>query len=494
MYSLLPVIGREEAYARGAAMTDRAHYAKFMEAAEKFAIENELVVGGAGGIRLLLGNPEDPAQPPLPDLDAFQYDFYSSGAVAAARKLGEVLYMQDPEGLGHYTTVLTKIPGVHLAIEVDGRSMFTITSLPAYRGVKISDVVIPSYRPPQFARKESLQIACLGPELQLMDLYAALCNPGRASDWGKLLATEVQLRALFQREIRGKFTEALRASREGGRASDARRRNFYRDLYEKFAVGPGRVLIGPAAVQMLRLELRPELRPEPRPELRPEYDSLFDYRIQLVTIEPLDSEAKELARLAKLSGLELQWAVHDPKIPTDPRLRRLTAYIAGSAQERREPVLDIYNAAAHELVPFVTAQALLRDSSSGRGKWHPPAAMKVGTPFVLLRFRLADIWTIQVLLHMKSLASTYAANVLLEMLNDYEAVAAAYEALLREPLGDVVARLMPASSYVGRLESPDLALKRAALSRPGAKFHAPYLPASRARDNNRGDAEKKEEP
>lgn len=474
-------------------MRDRSRYRKFMEAAEAFAIENELIVGGAGATRLLLGDSEDPSRPPRLTLDSFQYDFYSGHAPRMARALGDRLYQQDPNGLGHYTAVVTKVPERHLSIEVDGRPMFTVTSLPEYRGIKIADVVIPTHRPAQFVA--GARLSCLGPELQLIELYAALSNPARAGDWGTLLKVETELRSLFQKEIRAKLATALAKPLPEARGGRGQSRDaFYRVVYERFAAGPGRVLVGPAAAHLM-------------PTKGSRAGHLLSRRLQLVTAESLESEAKELARLARGQGLELQWTLNDPKIPVDPRLRRLTVYIAGGGSSRREPVLDLYNSAAHELVPFVTLQGLSTGdtkSSEGRGgrggresrgeSWQPPAALRVGTPFVVLRFHLVDIWTMQVLVRMGAVTPAYAEGVLREMLADYERVAASYEASLRRAAQDVAraaAELMPLSSYVGRLEVAELAARRAAQSRPGARFYAPYLPA--ASKNLEGTPEPKED-
>src|SRR5262245_54073200 len=124
MYSQLDAVGDAEARAESVALEDRMRYKAFVEAAERFAAANGLVVGGPAATRLLLGDPGDPAAPPPVGLDSFQYDFYSGRAPALARALGDAMYDLDPQGLGHYTTVLTKVPGYHLTVAVDGRDLF----------------------------------------------------------------------------------------------------------------------------------------------------------------------------------------------------------------------------------------------------------------------------------------------------------------------------------------------------------------------------------
>jgi hypothetical protein len=498
MYTRFDVVGDAEARAKGVALEDRRRYEAFVEAAERYAAENDLVVGGPAATRLLLesGGPAD--------LDSFQYDFFSGQALARARGLGDALYALDPQGLGHYVAVLTKVPDYLFAVSVDGRDLFTVTALPVHRGVRTADIVMPSRRPAQFATRGDapVELACMGPEIQLMGLYAALCDPGRAAEWGELLAAETGLRALLAREVRAKIAQAVargsaaEGARTGGR--DARRARLFRRLHAEYASGPDRVLVGPGAVALLT------------------GGQLGDERVQVLTASPLDAEAQVVAALARAEGFEVQWgSPQDPKIPVDPRLRRLTVHLVEGSRSgadgppgapRREPIMDLYNVAAHDLVPYVTAGALASDAATGGGRecarlaaggrrdkgrradrhprpaeaWSPPAGLKVGTPFVLMRFRLADMWTMQVLMRMGAASAGYAKSVLLATLADFEAVAAYYEEALGAAASDpegAAARLLPLSSYVGRLEDPGLALKRAALGRPGARHHYPYFPA-----------------
>lgn len=476
MYSRLDVVEDAEGRAEAAAFKDRMRYEKFIEAGEQFAAKHGLIVGGPAATRLLLGSPEDAAAPPDLGLDSFQYDLFSGQAPAHARALGAAMYQLDPQGLGHYTTVLTKVAGYLLTVAVDGRDLFVVTALPAHRGIRTADVVIPSERPAQFAKGSDgapLRLLCTGPEIQLIGIYAALCNPAKASGWGDLLVTEASLRALFSQEIRAKIASAV--ARVGGAHPTATR--LHRILRDKYVTGPSRVLIGPSAIALLTGK-----------------SVAGEERLQVITAGRLDGDAQEITALAKAAGAEVAWKIDDPKIPTNPRLRRMTVHIVVGG--RREPVLDVYNSAAFDLVPYVTLAPPARrggrarrerpaETPADRG---PPATLKIGTPFVLMRYRLIDMWTMQVLIQMGAVNAGFAKTVLNGMLAGYEAAAVHYEKLLagaaRDPEG-AAHQLMPMASYIGRLEEPELALKRAAQSRSGARFYPPYLPASR----NRADSE-----
>ena len=426
----LDLIGDAESRAENTAFQDRMRYKPFIEAAERYAAENGLIVGDLAATRLLIGGNLA--------LDSFEYDFFSGQALTHAKGLGDVLYRVDPTGLGHYTAVLTKVPGYLFTVQVDGREMFTITALQPYRGIQIRDLVIPDERPAEFS--EGVRLKVLGPELQLIAVYASLCNPGKVGSWAELFPAEASLREILRRTVREKISSSIaRARAKGGARPQAAK--FSQRLLEEFAAGPGRVLIGGAAISLLRGE------------------RVEDSRIQLIAVDTLETVAEQVSAIGKRAGYELYWRIEDPKIPTEPRLRRLTVSVqVGGGQSRRETVLDVYNAGAFEAIPFIEL-----DSSP----------IKVGTPFVLMRFRLIDMWTIQVLMELRAIDIGYAKGVLHEMLEGYESAAA----LLDKMVLSSPERVAPRAAYVGRIEDPELALKRAAAAKAN-RFYPPYYPAA----------------
>ena len=552
----LPVVGPAEELAEKASLADRMVYRGLIEAAERFAAGSGLVVCGRSATRLLLGGAD--GLPPLVGLDSFQYDFACADAPRQAKALTDALWATDPEGLGHYAMMLSKIPGQLMLVLANGRALCTVQSLPTLRGVPIARVLSPSKRPAQFARDEAgapLALPCLGPDLQLIGTYAALANPAKAESWPDLLSEEAALRALYLREAEARRALAIarsehlraggaegaqgspghrgpaglapeearaaegpgpRSAGPGGGAGEpgpslaARARpgtaGLRRALLDHYATGPGRVLVGPFALAAMTGERGADATG----------------RVQVVAAGSLEVEAAAARAIAQRLGYAADWTVNDPKCPVDPRLRRATVYVTRAG--RREPVLDIYNAAAHELVPYATvsswgaARSRLRARTGGsengaggapgagpagpgpgarRPAWEAetplsdpdPALLKVGTPFVLMRFLLADMWTIQVLLHMGAVSAGLADDVLADMLRSFQRASETYVGLLAlhaDPESRAVAGscLLPlaheaGAAYVGRLEDPELALRRAAAGRPDQRRYPPYYAAAR---------------
>lgn len=573
MYQARSIVDGLENLAEKAALADREVYRSFVAEAERFAATAGLIVSGRAATRLLLGDPENPDRAPPVGLDSFQCDFYSSSAPSQAKALADAMYALDPDGLGHYALMLSKVPGQLMAIQVNGRLLFTVRSLPMYRGVRVADVISPRQRPAQFARDDrggAVSLLCAGPDLQLIGTYAELMNPAKAPNWGRLLSEEAGLRVLFLREPAGspegsppprgarRHSRRAYAGSEGAPPSDsladlspprsraelaepagspseppdfraladefsgalpatamaARREGspgpgqkiakdlhrLRRDLIDLFAAGPGRVLVGSVAVALL-------CGGEPAG------------RVQVVSANDLLSEAREIAAVAARRGLTADWAVNDPMCPVDPRLRRLTVYARRA--DHREPVADVFNSAAVELVPYTTlaswraARARARDAKLGSSEAGlgalpdrapdrkpvsspEPASLKIGTPFVVLRFRLVDSWTVQLLRRMGAITPSFARDAVDVVLREFRAVSAAYESLLAsiasasdrgdDSLVELAGEcLLPrahagGAAYVGSLDDPEQALRRSAAGKADQRArYPPYFPAASAR-------------
>jgi hypothetical protein len=433
MYTAIDVVARAEDAAEERVFLDRKRYEKFMAAAEHFAAEHGLIVGGETATRLLIGDASGPA--PV-RLDSFHLEFYSQRAVPHARALGDALYAVDPDGLGHYTSVQTKVADYLMAVQVDGRELATVTNLPRHRGVSTAAVVIPTPRPSQFARdaaKKPLTLKCMGPEIQLIEVYAKLCDPALAADWGKNAAAEASLRGIFCSEVAKKI-EGVTTGGDAPKSMPQLRRR----LLEDFCRGLGRVLVGAEA-----LALTAGGPPG---------------RLQVVSAEPLEREAAAAAAIAARLGYETAWRIDDPQLPTEPRLRRMTLHVVLD-RNRREAVLDVYNAAAFELIPYRMVNGL-----------------RVGTVFVLMRFRLIDMWTLLLLIQMRAIDLGFGKQLLRGHLDGYRRLVKDYEATLRLEASEAVAQLMPAAAYSGRFEDPEIAIKRAASS--GTRYY-PYYPAAK---------------
>lgn len=445
------VLAAAEGSARVEAMKDRMRYVRFFEYIEKFAQENKAIVGGDAATRALLGETE-------PDIDSFFVELYTDRARDLARRLATGLYGIEPDGLGHYTTLLTRVPDEEFLITVDGRDVVKVHQLAVHRGARMIDVILPARRPMmnwkrQPRAKEGSEQLYMGPEVQLMGVYATLCSPAQASEWKDGLELEAKLRKIMIDEIKPKLSTALSLSaREVAREPQgdswfARRRRLYDAILR---IGSDRVVVGDAAIRLLDGDNR-----------RTDSD-----KIHFVTASSLESERATIVRLAGEQKLSIESNIDDPRIPTDPRLRKMTIYIGGHPSGRKDPILYMFTSAAYELVPYTIS-----------------GGIKVGTPFVLMRFRLVEMWTIQRLFKMQKVTQQFAQGMLFGFVKDIEAIGAALDGMIDAPAGKFDAELIfPRTQYVGRLENSELARKRAAYtaSKKQKAFFPPYYPARAA--------------
>lgn len=460
----------------GAVMRDRARFIPFFEAAERYVHEHDLIVGGDTATRLLLGNPLGP--------EDYFYELYSSRALDDARALTAILYGLDPEGLGHYANMTTGVPHKEFSINVDERTLFRVKALETHRGARAADIIVPSLRPSDFARDpggKPLMLQCMGPEIRLMSVYAALTNPARAGEWPGLLKAEERLREMYTEEVRGKIKEVGDETQGGN--EELPTAALIAALASEYVPRSGHAAVGGYAVRSL--EAGGAVGGQPR--------------LQLVTSNTFREEDKAVTRIASRLGFNVQCTKHESRVPTDDRLCRMTMYILRPGS-RREAFLDIYNSGEYELVPFVGAPPKIggRGAPRRRGPQHPrspqpkaapsgvealPPGAPVGTPFVVLRFLLVDAWTIQLLCRMEVTSAQYTRQVLRELLADFERAAAAY-LRLREAGSFEAIFPLGVDSYIGTYVDPILHQKRQRFG-PAAKkaargermYYPPYYPA-----------------
>lgn len=445
MYSHVDAVGLAIESARGptgAVMEDRLRFVPILRAAEEYAHAHGMIVGGRPATLLLLDAPLGPSD--------YSYVFFSDRAQEDARALTDLIYALEPAGLTHYAVMNARVPFQEFEIAVDERTLIQVKALAVHRGARAADVVVPSQRPARFARTPdgaaALPLLCMGPEIQLIDTYAALADPSRAGDWAELVKAEERLREIFGDEIEAKIKEATSV---GGAEPRSRTAAFLADLVKDFVPRTGHALVGSLAARVLK-------RPGQVPS---------GGRLQLVTANTFGEEESAVRAVAARHGFNVQSTRNEPKVPTDDRLRRMTMYIVRPG-ERREPFIDIYNAGDYQLVAYSQV-----------------AGLPCGSPFTVLRFILVDAWTLQLLFRMGSVAAAYTRQALREAVAEFRKVAAVYVAA--RDRGDFAAVFPP--EYLGRFQDPVILGKRERHAPPPGKarqqrrpfFQAAYYPARR---------------
>jgi hypothetical protein len=178
-----------------------------------------------------------------------------------------------------------------------------------------------------------------------------------------------------------------------------------------------------------------------------------------------EEEALRRALAPELAaGHELTARTHDPHLPVDPRLRRLTLSLVQVETGARRPLVDVYNLPQYALCPFFTAH-------------HPGAEqrLQIGTLPLVMRILLADLWTILLLRRAGRLKPGVAAAAAADTLDSIRVAGRKLDLRLVGRAGPRksdpplvlpdFALVFPTEGrwYAGRVLSEELAAKRAML-------------------------------
>jgi hypothetical protein len=430
MYNSFPdIIERAECEATAIALEDRKVYDKYLKACEKFAIEHDWIAFNIYA--------------PDGTLSSYQYTFYGTHITKEVKKLAEILYDIDPQGLSHYTVKLTKILNSFLTINVNGREIVKVKALPVVRGFRSAEVIETVLYPGHFQNK-SIQYA--GPLIQLMPIYSMLTNPFYVDKWEKLLVEEKKLRGELGGETAAKTAVVQQDGTTGGFAAmvqcgggtvsqhgsqNARAPSGHgtlaaiiAKLTKKYITGFNRVLIGTYAI--LQRSERTHIN-NPSGNIQ---------KLQVITANPLQDEAAEITQL--LSGYSIMWKIDELYNPLYPKLRRMTFHF--EEKGRRHLFLDVYNSAEYNTIPYTN----LLD-------------VKIGTPFVIMLYKLIDIFSVKILAKLNLISAQHAENIINGSMKDFMMAADFYTHDQRE-----CAQSIFPLTYIGRYENEDLAIRRLA--------------------------------
>lgn len=287
--------------------------------------------------------------PKQSELDLFTYTFFTFNASKMAHLLAIKLFEVSP--LGRYTKVITKIRDYIYVISVNERELCTITDIPNYKGARVTDILGTAYVD---------DMLYIGDEIQSIILYKQLCNPAEEKNW------------TFIEKTLGIQNEPVTGSSEPDKPNEEdpedimTRAKLYSLIYDMVRK-PDNVLIGNGALQLLNGATNIDK----------------EQRLQLVTTHNLSVFQK----MFKQSNVTT--SIANLQLFVDPRLCRLTIYV------NKEPFIDVFNAGTYELLPFTVVRG-----------------MCVGSKYLLMCYRLIDIWTMRLLLGMKVIKSQYAETMI----------------------------------------------------------------------------------
>lgn len=278
-----------------------------------------------------------------------------------------------------WLTLKTAVAHEEINIFYDGRLIVVFKAISKYKSIDIFKMLMPVKSKTGFFTKSELLL--LPPELELMDIYHKLYSPDKAEEWEDLLKSEFHLfENLMQR------TKII----IGGQADCTRNIITNIETIKKLIVldfirNQPTVLIGDWAIKLAEFG-----------ETGKAFTDTYE-KVQLIIDCPIEEFNELLENFLKtLSPYKPTFREEKLHIISDGRLKKYTFYISGvcsvSGQKFERPFLDVFNSGTYELIPYRLSSEFVKKELD-----EYPKDIKVGSPYVLCRFFLLDIWILRVI-------------------------------------------------------------------------------------------------
>lgn len=418
---------------------DRNLYTPFFQALEKFCINNNVLIGGVMGIDLLIGRPMD--------RKSYFWELYTENPYDIAKRLAQELYsVKSPHINPKYIAMRTDLRHREMTIMINTRQLIKIYGLDRYRGLQLIKLMGPATRSSYYLQEP---IQCVPEEMQLIEIYRTLYTPAKVKDWGIFLEAEKKIYDLVQDSLSEKATKVVKGR---GTAPQINRSVVDQTIIEKVIAGTDNVLIGDYAVAMLDSS---------------RFDIAQSPRVQFISATPIDELAtgietvigKKLPNLIKY-GFKITYIKYPLNLPTDFQITKHTLYI--NFGKEQTPIVDVYNSSTFEMIPFWKPDGKSIGSSKG---------VKIGNPWVLLRFRFIDMWILKLISNIDADSSRFLRGKILSLLDSVHDL----HDLAVEHLNSDPSRIFQLVDYVGVYINEAVAKKKF-IKEVGERFF-PYYPA-----------------
>ena len=463
----------------------RKKYDNLMKVIEYFIAENDIIVK---------------------ETSEYFFDLYTLDMFNLPLKLTNLLYETDPN-IAKYVTLEVKIYKYHSRISIEGIQFVHFT----YINSEIRQNIL-GYTCKGIHTKTVYK--CFGPEVLLINLYADLINPLLSKNWSSLYTIEDNM----SQEIISHLTERVM----NGNKSESESKSEYGNEYSSIFGGVSKYISKHASKcvydknglidQMMDMyfgTLMSVHRSRQQSRQRSRQDSLHDNlqdsslhdnlqsrqrvnsqtnsfatidsikhiiltnyicdqhvlvgqiainiyndinylgRIQIVTSKTFDDEIKVLKGLL---GTSIFYSINNLKIPTNLNLHKMTIFY------EKDAIIDIYNAGNFELINYNKLEYKIAGLPSG---------LNVGSPFVIMRFRLVDIWSTLYNIKAGNLSKNTAMPIVHRIIGDYVKI--------RNKVRSLDISEIFSLNYIGYFEDQNLNKMRL-VAKLKDRYIQPYMP------------------
>jgi len=330
---------------------ERTRYLKVFNIIDQYLSEHVSAVAEKSDMRIMLGGSTSINLTLKLDRSQqdFKYALYTEKPLYHANNLANIIDEKFNDG-SHIVIMTTVLYNKHFSIFVDTRLVCDIIKVPENTTIVLMPIISKSF--------SNLSILLMSPRFHLLEIYQNLYSPVQYENWANIMADE---KKIFS-HLRMRVDTSAKKSKEA--------KNIHRDrieglVLEKFIKNNNTlVLIGEFAIALLF----------PIEQTR---------IIKVISEQKFDDVFKELHIIFAEQGITLQRQIDNVEIIGDYKLKRMS--IKYIHEDKSIELMYVYNSAQYELIPYnkITSQ---------------DSFIYIASPFVLLRFLLIDMWTIQKLI------------------------------------------------------------------------------------------------
>ncbi|QYB17426.1 hypothetical protein PV-S19_0062 [Pacmanvirus S19] len=400
---------------------DRMLYKPFFEETEKFCAEKDVLIGGRVGIDLIIGKKYTK--------DSFFWELYTDDTFNTSKQLADALFhVRSPHVNSKTVALRTDIRNKEFTLFINARMMFKIYSLDRYRGLKLSNLMGPAIRESYFSK---VSIKTISEEMQLIEIYRTLYTPAKISQWQDELFIEEKIYNMIKDSVGEKAVKKV----TGGRENRFNRTGAEEDIIRKLLTNSKNILIGDYALSTLNIEDNPS-------------------RLQFISDMSIDSLAKSVEnilakdRKVKFNDIKVTYIKYPLNLPNDFQITKHTLYI--NTGKEQIAIADVFNSTQFEMVPY----------------WEPTTGLKIGNPWVLLRFQFIDIWVLRLILNIGTDKSDF-------MKGRIKSIATRADRIRRLALSSEPNKIFQLENYSGQFINENVAKKKL-IKELGERFQTYY--------------------
>ena len=412
---------------------DRNLSRELFEDVEKYANNNNVIVSD---ITMLTTNCCTDNCYPEEILFKEQYNIYCSSPFKHGNNLiniiAERIENSKTPNLSKWLVLRTAIPHKLLSITYKGREFVKIHCLYSQK-IKDLNSIIKPVSCKGFYIEENISL--LPYEIELIDIYRRLYMPNAecVNKWEDLIEIEPYLVSETNKRIKNKiFTEI----KKGGAVDSSTIKQM---ILFKMLPDSNFVLIGEWAVRIIEWGLSG--------------GNLFksQEKIQIISEteikETFDNIKTHIKTILPSSPFDITYREHDLHIPKDLRIKRYTIYLStpcdkeGKCPVKQMTIMDVFTNASYELIPWISSNRFLKK----KNKEYP--IIKIGNPYVLLRFFMLDLWILRII---------FAKNLLIKNVAQKK-IDSIWISInkIRNPnkLGGIINKSFSLENYIGKYHS-----------------------------------------